>query len=244
MDVSEVIDLARDQTHTNDTQFPDAQVLKYLNIVKNNFWSYIVTSINEDYDWDIFTVSTTVVNQSEYQLPVVASDTAWIKKINNISINYDWETYDDGTLKYIKAMEIKPSNLAREWNYYKNNQDSDYPIYYIADNSYFVAPMPTAAIANWIQVKGIKKIPDYATTTVEADMVIPIDHHDILIQWILPYIYKAQGKNQESASEKQEYIRQRTQATTELADRNLSPILMDYPIDRESPSEILTVTLN
>jgi len=60
MDVADIIDLARDQTHTNSTQFPDAQMLKYLNIVKNNFWSYIVSSISEDYDWDIFTANTVI----------------------------------------------------------------------------------------------------------------------------------------------------------------------------------------
>lgn len=60
MDVSDILELARDQTHTNSANATDAQVLKYLNIVKNNFWSYIISSMNEDYDWDIFLTDTVV----------------------------------------------------------------------------------------------------------------------------------------------------------------------------------------
>ena len=75
-------------------------------------------------------------------------------------------------------------------------------------------------------------------------MVLPIDHHDILIQGVLPYMYKAQGKLQESASEKQEYIRQRDNAVRELADRNLSPAHLDYPHERELPAETYTIILD
>ena len=118
MDVSEIIDLARDQTHTDDSEFTDARILKYLNIVKNNFWSYIISSISEDYDWDIFTTDT-VVDQDEYTLPAMASDSAWAKKVTSVAVNYDDETYDDWGLKYIKAQPVKLSSLARNWNYYK-----------------------------------------------------------------------------------------------------------------------------
>ena len=242
MDASEIFDLARDQAHVNSTQFPDAQLLKYLNIVKNNFWSYIVSAISEDYDWDIFTTDT-VVNQDEYVLPLIASDTAWAKKIKNVSINYNWETYDDWTIKYIKAKEVKLSSLARNWNYYKNNQDVNSPIYYIADNSIFIAPIPDEAITSWIELKAIKKIPDYTVSTTESSMVIPIDHHDILVQWILPYIHKARWRSDESNFEKWEYVRQRTQAIRELADRNISPFYMDYPIDRELDSDNTLIIL-
>ena len=243
MDASEIIDLWRDQTHVTSTMFPDAQVLKYLNIVKNNFWSYIVTALNEDYDWDIF-LTPTVANQDEYVLPLMASDTAWVKKLRGLSINYDGTTYDDGSIKYIKAKETQLSSLSREWNYYVNNQDQAFPIYYIADNSVFIAPAPTSAITNWLQLKWVKKIPDYTVSTNEADIILPVDHHDILVQGILPYILKSQGKTQESINEKQEYIRQREQATQELADRNLSPLLMDYPFIREARSDQDTLLIN
>ena len=229
MTSQEIIDLARNQSHVNSTQFPDAQMVIYLNLVKDNFWSYLNSANREGFNWDIFTATTTVVNQSEYQLPVVASDTAWIKKIYSISINYDWEAYDTWVLKYIKAREVDTSNLEHDWNYYVNYQSADDPIYYIADNSYFIAPAPQSAVTNWIQVKWTKKIPDYTISTTEANIIIPVDHHEILAQGILPYIYKAQWKLQESSFEKWEYERQRDTVVRELSDRNLSPIYLTYP---------------
>ena len=229
MDAAAIIDLARDQSHVNSTQFSDAQIVKYLNRVKDNFWSYLNSANREGYNYDIFTATTTVVNQSEYQLPAVAWDTAWIKKVYSISINYDWETYDTWVLKYLKAREVSPSSLAHDWNYYVNNQSADDPIYYIADNSYFVAPAPQSAVTSWVQVKGTKKIADYTASTTEANIIIPVDHHEVLVQGILPYIYKAQWKLQESSFEKAEYERQRDLIVKELADRNLSPITLTYP---------------
>ena len=49
MDVADIITMARDQAHTNATAFPDAQMVKYINMVKNNFWSSITIALNEDY---------------------------------------------------------------------------------------------------------------------------------------------------------------------------------------------------
>ena len=74
-------------------------------------------------------------------------------------------------------------------------------------------------------------------------MVIPVDHHEVLVQWILPYIYKAQWKPSEANFEKSEYIRQRTQSVTELSDRNTSPLYLDYPYEREAPSNVIVPNL-
>ena len=241
MTSQEIIDLARNQSHVNSTQFPDAQMVIYLNLVKDNFWSYLNSSNREWYNWDIFTATTTVVDQSEYQLPPVAWDTAWIKKIYSISINYDGETYDTWVLKYIKAREVDPGSLENDWNYYVNYQSADDPIFFIADNSYFVAPAPQSAVVNWIQVKWTKKIKDYTISTTEADIIIPVDHHEILAQGILSYIYKAQWKLQESSFEKGEYEKQRDLVVKELADRNLSPINLTYP---EDLNETTNYTIN
>jgi len=75
MDVADIYTLAIDQTHVNTTDFPNTRVLKYINLVKDDFWSYIVTYMNEDYNYDIFT-TTSIVDQSEYVLPQIANDAA------------------------------------------------------------------------------------------------------------------------------------------------------------------------
>jgi len=61
MNVQDILDIARDQTYQTTTQLPDTTLLKYLNIVKNDFFSYLITSVDENYNWDYFKVDTTVV---------------------------------------------------------------------------------------------------------------------------------------------------------------------------------------
>lgn len=75
MNVSDIYDLAIDQTHVNTTDFPNTRVIKYINIVKDDFWSYIVTYMNQDYNYDIFKTDS-VIGQSEYVLPQIANDSA------------------------------------------------------------------------------------------------------------------------------------------------------------------------
>jgi hypothetical protein len=60
-------------------------------------------------------------------------------------------------------------------------------------------------------------------------MIIPVDYHDVLIQGIFSYIYQPQGQKQEAMAEKQEYIRMRKEAVTELIDRYAEPFYATYP---------------
>ena len=39
-----------------------------------------------------------------------------------------------------KAREVNKDTLPDEWNWHVENQDKSDPIYYIADNSYWIAP--------------------------------------------------------------------------------------------------------
>lgn len=82
-------------------------------------------------------------------------------------MSYNGETYDNGRIKYTKAKEVDLSSLQEEWNYYVENQSKDNPIYYIADNSFFIAPAPDLVIENGILLWGIREIPDYTVTTTE-----------------------------------------------------------------------------
>ena len=236
MDVSDIISLIRDQTHTTDDEFDNDRILKYLNIVKDDFFSTIIVWVNEDYNWDYFKTDT-IANQDEYILPDIEVNTIGTKKIKGISINYNGKTYDNGRDKYIKSKEVDLATLDRDWNHYVQNQSEEFPIYFIADNSFFIAPAPKKDRSNAIILRGIREISDYEYATLWPDLWFPSEYHHILVQWCLPYIYKAQGRNSEVIFEQQEYIRKREQSVFELADRNQSSTYLDYPLDRERNSE-------
>ena len=228
MDYAAMWTMARELSNTNDTDFSDTRLLPFFNQVKNDLFSYMITWISEDRNWDIWT-TTSVANQSEYVLPEAASDTEWNLKINWVSVCYDGWTYDDWSLKYIKAREVKLQSLTESWNYYRNNQDKGNPIYYVADKSIFIAPQPETWLALWIELKGIKSILDYETTTTEANIKIPLYLHDVLVQWVLPYIHRAEWRKDEASFELKEYKDQRNLAVKKFSSRTQSPYYAKYP---------------
>lgn len=239
MNAQDILDLIRDQSYQTTSNLPDATLIKYLNIVKNEFFSYLITAVDENYNWDYFNADT-VVGQTEYTFPDVAYDTAGLIKVKEVLINYDWETYDNGNLIYKKARQINRSTLKYDWDYYVNNQNPDYPIFYVAERSIFIAPTPTVVTTNWIRMIGIRNIPDYTVSTTEADLRIPITYQHILIQWVLPYVYKRKGEIDKANFEQSEYIRKRSDIIKELSDRVISPTTMRLPDKIESTYELLT----
>lgn len=228
MNVTDILDMARDLTHQTVSQMPNPILIKYLNIVKNNFFSYLITSVDENYNWNYFSWDL-VVWQDEYLFPAVAHDSTWLLKIQELYINYDWKTYENWALKYVKVIEVWQAELTMPWDYYVNKQSEEDPIFYIADNSVFIAPAPKLAIVNWIRVKWIQNIPDYTEATTEAELKIPLPYQDILVQWILPYIYKRIWNQQKSTFEMSEYIRQRKDLVEQLSNRKTWPHFMTLP---------------
>ena len=58
-----------------------------------------------------------------------------------------------GELVYTPAIEVNPYTLPYDWQYYKQEQSQDKPIYYVADKSIFIAPMPTEARLNGLKIE-------------------------------------------------------------------------------------------
>lgn len=231
---SDACDLARELSNVSEADYSDTRLLPFFNRVKDDLWSYLITWVNEDYNWDIWK-TTSVVNQSEYVIAEAATDSLWVLQINWVSINYDWETHDDWSLKYIKAKRVRLWNLSEDWEYYTNNQSKSNPIYYIADKSIFIAPHPSSAEAwsNRIKLKWIKSIVDYTTSTVEANIWIPSFLFDILIQWVLPYIHRSEWRKDEASFELKEYKEQRDLAVKKFSERDQWTYYMTLPDEQE-----------
>jgi len=243
MDAPAIFTMARELTNTNDTDYNNTRLLPFLNQVKNDLFSYLITWAWEDWNWDIWTTNS-VVWQTEYVIPEAASDTEWNLKISSININYDWDTYDDWSLKYIRAKEINPAGLPNPWNYYTNNQNKEQPIYYIADQSIFVAPAPIDwAIANGIELKGIKSIVDYTILTTEPNIWIPLYLHDVLVQWLLPYIHRSEWRKDEASFEIKEYERKRDLAVNKFKNRATWPHFLNYPNEMTVKSDAYILDL-
>jgi len=203
--------------------------IRWLNKVKDKFWSGIVTAVGEDFRWQQWTTPS-VVGQSEYPMLEVASDRNGMKKIEAVYVAYSNTLYSNtAKLEYTKCQLVTRTSLEREWEWYEANQPANKPLYIIADASVFIAPIPTVAISTGIKITGIRKIADYTIATTESDMGITSEYSYILVQGLLPYIYRYQAKINESNAETAEYERIETKALYDLGDRTTWPFYSKYP---------------
>lgn len=221
----------RTRTWVSTWQYSQAQFLLDTNEAKDEFWSNIVARLDEDSNYEIWTVDNTSL-VSEYVMPEVASDTAWLKMLKWVSINYTWNTFTTTWLQqYTKAREVNPQDLPKEWNYYVENQSQDDPIYYIADNSYFIAPsFRTANLTNRIKLTWIRKIADYTISTTEAEMKIPVDFQRLLIWAVIPSALMAKRvDNNQIQKAQNDYESKKAIALQNMAARKEWPVFMTYP---------------
>jgi len=241
-----IIAQMRRRCKVDTSQYTDANALIDLNTLKDEFWSALITELPESYNWERWTVDNTTTN-TEYLMPDVAYNTAWSKALKGVAVSYEWETYSETWLiQYVPAREVNPNTLGEDWYYYAENQSKDDPIYFVADNSYFIAPsFRTASLANRIKLTGIRKIADYTLATTEADMKIPVDQQQalvfgLMIDW---YFNKWVDDNTINNAEAR-WERKKTEAIMTLSNRVENPSQFTYPDDNGNYDLDGCLTLN
>lgn len=181
--------------------YPPTIAIEDANIIIHQIEDYITSEIWEGFFWDIMSVLTTVVWQSEYNIPVI---TTWYfngtPKIESISIKYstNWD--------FTKAREVNRQTLEHDLSWYEVNQSDWDPIYFIADNSVFVYPVVKEAIPQAIKLYGIKSLSDVLATTDESEIFgwkIPTKYFYMISDGMSQFIKKAQWKLWEAESVKQ-----------------------------------------
>lgn len=223
----------RRKTKVTTAQYTDNEAIDDLNILKDEFQSAILSTISDEkFNWDKWTTDS-INLQSEYAIPEVAYNKAGAKLINSVSINYNGETYDNTwALKFVTATEVNPDTLENDWEYYVENQDVESPIYFVGENSIFIAPAPLSDEAGTGRIKltGIKKISDYTIATTEAEMKFPIDVHTALVYGMCVHAREARADEAWLIqSAEATWIRKRTEAIKSLEFRTISPVTMNYP---------------
>lgn len=164
----------------DSTQYTDDEAIVHFNLVYSDVISDIITKVDEDYYWDKVTDSL-VQWQTEYRIEeIVVSPTNY--KINEI--NKVFVKYNSSATYHTKARRINPASLEFDFDWYATNQSTSDPIYYVQDNSVFIAPAPTANVTWWIKIEVIYQPPELAKTDSEASILIPRRFHRVLIAWM------------------------------------------------------------
>lgn len=237
MNPASIIAQMRRKVKVDTSQYTDAEALIDLNTEKDSFWSAILTSVPlELYNWGSFVLDDSVSWQSGYALPAIASDTAWIKKITGLAINYDWEYYND-TTKYIytKAREVNPNWLEFDWEYYVQNHSKNDPIYYIGANAVYIAPAPEVWRENGIKANWVKKIPDYTLASTEAEMMIPIDQQQALTYALIVHWHYNKGSDDSTINNAEiRWEKKRKEAINQLETRDIGTTTFLYPWQKDN----------
>lgn len=244
MDLSEAYADFIDNGGFDEDDYPIDKFIRIANRVMPNDWAYIVSAIKSNYNWDVWKVQDgdIIVWQTEYKRPEAMSDTQWNLKINQVSVCYTGDTYDDGELQYVPARMVNPNKITKHWSYYVNNQPESDPIYFTADKSVFIAPSFSEVIEQWIELRGIKSLTEWEEDMTESEMWIPFYLQDMVIQWCI-----AKAKEADTRFDEAEYFDNKHKELREQAWINLStvstwPTSMMYPewdLNRESNNDII-----
>lgn len=187
----------------DSTQYLPATAIEDANIVIHQIEDYITSAIWEGFFWDILTVTTTAIWQSEYRIPVISTGLFnWTPKVESISVKYtaSWD--------FTKARCVDRETLDYDLAYYETSQSPWVPFFFVADDSVFIYPAPLEAVTWWIKFYGIKSLADVVATTTEADLFggkIPFKYYYLISDWMMQYIYKNRGKEVEATNARREF---------------------------------------
>lgn len=238
MTAQEIINLALSNTHTKIGQISAANLLSFFNIARTKVATAIIKEVNEDFFFQIWTIDAddnTVATRinGEYLYPAVTSTKAGMLKMNRLAVK---PTSTD--IYYKPATEKDLKALPHDWSWYMKNQPKSDPIYFIADESIFIAPefkpedLPTPSAGNkQIKLYGVAKITNLAATATEDAILVPVDFHETIATGMEQYIYKARSKTALSSKALMEFNAGLQEMIDSLTNRDNSPMIAQVPDD-------------
>lgn len=228
------------QSYVSTTDYSSTLFLEDAHIIAQDIWSDVVKIKKGFSNWTIW-YADTVSLQDEYSKPLVSSTTVGADYIENISITYGSETYDEtGNKEYIVCTPAKNSEIAN-WEYHLENQSADHPIYFERDKSVFIAPDPRSDEigTDRIKITGIRSLDSgaWTTSTTEAETRLPVFFLEVIV---LGCVWKANVRDKRDRSLvndlKNEYIIEKQRAVAKLCEEK--PTTFEYP-ETESEDIIL-----
>lgn len=238
MNVEEVIQLALDNTHTTSEQVRADLLLRNFNISRKDVGNTIIKDVSENFFQD-FWIRDAIADQNngEYPYPEADVDSKGMLKCQALYVKYKYTDQN-----YIKAEEVNIADLPYDWDWYLVNQPKNQPIYFIGDNSFFLAPLhsaedlcdinsenPDPSGNSMIKAVGLVKFVDLLITDEEDKMLIPEDFHDLIALGMEKGIYKSRGNRDEALLSSREYTIEKENMVDTLTNRDESKMIAKVP---------------
>lgn len=227
MDIATMLPIIRQQTGTDPVNMPTATLMPYVNMGFHDLEWRIVALINEHYFYGQSTIDT-VANQSKYSLPLgwSGANVAWSRTPNTelrklISV---WVKYSSSAGKYTKATQSDQSTAEEFIDTYETLQDQWSPVFLIQDKALWIYPAPTAIVTAGIKIEAIKKLVDLTSTTVEANIWIPWEYHDMIILATRPWVFRHRWLANKAIEAQNEYEAARSMMLSKFTNFNTAPV--------------------
>lgn len=201
-------------------------------------YKIIVSDVNEDLFYDIWKTELVINPNGEFPLPKYQPATAetpqvfGMAKLKKVFVKLNKDFTDR-----IKANAKSVAELENDWDYYLNNQNENNPIFYLADNSVFIAPLPRAEALeienDFLVMHGIRdfhRIANYETAT-EDEIFIPASYQPLIKEHMIPKIYRKRNKlNEETDALNKNSVKDK-ELVSQLSDREEGENCMPLPND-------------
>lgn len=177
--IKDYLERARKETNTSIYQVSDVELLDFLNRRRNEIVNELITKVNEDFFFEIFTTDL-VAGQNEYSLQKCLPDQEGMKKIISLEI----KTEDGRPYMLIPKRGMNSLGLSLdELNSMSENQS----FFDIKDSSIFLYPAPKESVQNGIRGQAITSVRDLKLTDDE-EAIFP-GHSDLRDFYELIYIW-------------------------------------------------------
>lgn len=232
MTIQSIINQSLYECHLKEAQVNATQLLGWFNLIRRDVARTIISDVNENFFFQIWTTDLVAGSENgEYKFPSVTANSRAMTKLIGLSV----KTASDK--KFIKATEVDITNMGADWDNILSQQAKTSPVYFIADNSVFLAPaykaedLITPTNNKQLKLYGIAKVEDLALNAPEADILIPSDYHPLIATGMQYHIYKSRGKINEAKSIQNDYLNEKMAMVDKLTNRDLSSFSASTPDD-------------
>ena len=108
-------------------------------------------------------------------------------------------------------------------------QDRDAPANQL-QQALYLYPFTQTNIKQWIKIEAYITELDLTTATLEGNIMIERNYHDVLAQGLMILIYQSQGKLNEAQAQEAKYLQARQLALSEITDRTYAPNDVTTPV--------------
>jgi len=234
MTYDNIVALALTMSHTKSAQVSAANLKTFFNIKRKELANVITKDVDEEFFFEIWKRDA-IADQAngEYPYPKADAESNGMSKLKSFYIKgYSTD------LQYTKAREVKLADLPHDWDYYLQYQPKSDPIYFIGDNSFFVAPqfdaadLPDTPSGNaQLKLAGVPKFIDLDAGATAATILIPDDSHHRIAIGMKELIYRSRNKTVEADKAFNEFEAEKSKMVDELTNRDSSQMIATMPND-------------